>query len=159
MRFLLTAVVWVVIFGLISFIFSLRGAEKMAEQVEKQAHIEVSFEITPTFAVEKDPFALDIGEDRGAFEIMLDGKTILSKTEGIKDRVSFTTDTYDLTEGKHELFIKANPSSTGISNAVRIKALVHGNPVSDETFWFEKDQVVNAAHIFELEIKGGQDEH
>lgn len=132
--------------------FSSRGADDIQIKVaEKEKSVPVSFEITTTFSVEKkDPFALDIGEDKGAFRVILDGETVYSTEEGIKDRVTFLTEEFILSSGKHELFIKANPAEADLSNSVRVRVLAAGNPITDETLWFSPGQTVNAAYSFEL---------
>ncbi|PLX71139.1 MAG: hypothetical protein C0602_02545 [Denitrovibrio sp.] len=160
MRFILTAAVWAVILALVSFVFSIRGMESGPIDKEvKEKHAEVSFEITATFSVEDDPFALNIGDKKSAFELVLDGQTVFSAEKGINDRVSFTTESFELSTGKHELFVKANPSDTRISQAVRVQVLLSGNPISSETYWFNPGQAVNAAHVFEVTEKGSQNEH
>jgi len=160
MRFVLTLSVWVVIITLVSVLFTSRGAVSITNEIKETTEnkLPVTIEITPTFAVEKDPFALDIGGAKGAFEVLLDGRTILSKTEGIHDREPVVTDSYMLETGSHEIFIKANPSSSEKSNAVRIRVLAAGNPLTDNTYWFDPGQTVNASEIFSLENKGGSHE-
>lgn len=160
MRFILTAAVWTVIIALLSLLFSARDGNIPSVQNKKvSVYTQVSFEITTTFAVEDDPFALSIGDEAAAFEMLLDGKTVFSKKEGIKDRESFETENFEVTKGTHELFIKANPSDNSISQAVRIRVLEHGNPLSEKTFWFTPGQIVNASYIFETSEEGGNDEH
>ena len=160
MRFILTAAVWIVIMSAVSLLFSTRGSEAITKEVAQIDKTDiVAFEITTTFSVEKDPFALDLGTGGGAFEIILDGATIFSTEDGVKDRVTFLTDEQKISSGKHELFIKANPSSSDLSNSVRIRVLSDGNPVTDETFWFAPGQIINAAHLFNLEREDDKDEH
>lgn len=138
--------------GKLAFFSSRGGADDIQIKVaEKEKSVPVSFEITTTFSVEKDPFALDIGEDKGAFRVILDGETVYSTEEGIKDRVTFLTEEFILSSGKHELFIKANPpAEADLSNSVRVRVLAAGNPITDETLWFSPGQTVNAAYSFEL---------
>lgn len=152
MRFALAAGVWAVILILLFTVFSSRNTPAdSARTAEKEHSFSISFEITTTFAVEKDPFAVDLGEENHAFTLVLDGREIFSASEGISDRATFSTEETELTEGSHELFVSANPAETGLSNAVHIRVLSSGNPVSDETFWFSPGQSVTASHIFTLE--------
>jgi len=156
-RFILTAAVWVVILSLVTFLFSVRGTTASVETAAQDQHkYSVSFEITPTFSVKEDPFALDIGDGSGVFSIILNGETVLSRSEGISDRVTFSAGSFTLERGKHEIFIRANPAASEKSNAVRLKILVSGNPVSDKTYWFPPGQAINASHIFTLE---GEEDH
>lgn len=160
MRFALTAAVWAVIAILISVTFSLRGSGTGSEHVtSSEKTYPVSFEITATFAVEKDPFALNIGEENKAFSILLDGRAVFSTEDGIKDREPFATEEFRIGAGKHELFINANPAQSGLANALRIRVLSSGNPLEDKTFWFQTGQAVNASLIFTLEEKDGKNEH
>lgn len=160
MRFILTAVVWIIIMSAVTLLFSARGANSEAAQTEIiKLSYPVSFEVTTTFSVEKDPFALNIGEEKAAFSISLDGENVYSTEEGISDRVTFVTHEYNVAPGKHEVFIKANQSEKGLSHAVRVRVLVAGNPLSDETYWFSADQTINASHIFTLETKDEKNEH
>jgi hypothetical protein len=156
MRFILTALVWIVIPSLIFFVFTLRNHDMAELDDQTSIHAKAAFEITATFTTEKDPFALDIGSD-GSFTVMLDGRTIFTAESGIKDRQAFRTEEFDITAGTHELFVKANPADTTLSNCVRIRAIVNGNPATDESYWFDPGQSVNASHIFS--IKGDTDEH
>lgn len=154
MRFILTGAVWLVILTVVFMLFSVRNPENTAHQIETERNkTAVSFEITTTFSVEKDPFALDIGGEVSAFTLVLDGETIFSAEEGVNDRVPFITIETEVPYGQHELFVKANPSEGGISQAVRIKVLNHGNILNEETYWFQSGQTVNASHIFNLEEK------
>ncbi|PLX68741.1 MAG: hypothetical protein C0603_06205 [Denitrovibrio sp.] len=160
MRFILTGIVWLVIVSAVSLLFSSRDSEVVVTKITKADKVtSVAFEITTTFSVEEDPFALDIGEEKGAFQVILDGATIFSTEDGVKDRITFTTDEYEISSGKHELFIKANPTTTELSNSVRIRVLSDGNPITDETMWFQPGQTINAAHIFELKGEGDHYEH
>jgi len=160
MRFILTAAVWIIIMTAILLLFSVRTPQSADEQVEIAQHnTSVSFEITTTFGVEQDPFALDIGEELSPFSIMLDGETIFSTDTELKDRVPFTTKEIPVSYGLHELFIKGNPSDTTISQAVRVVVLNHGNIVNEATYWFQSGQTVNASHTFMLEEKEENNEH
>lgn len=160
MRFILTGAVWAVILSAVFLVFSIRAPEVTAHTVDTdKGKTSVSFEITTTFGVEKDPFALDIGDEVSAFSLTLDGETIFSAQEGVHDRVPFVTVEAEIPYGQHELFVKANPSENGISQAVRIKVLNHGNTLNEETYWFQAGQTVNASHKFTIEEKDEKNEH
>ncbi|ADD68905.1 conserved hypothetical protein [Denitrovibrio acetiphilus DSM 12809] len=160
MRFVLTIAVWAVILSAVGFLFSARSDIDRVQEVNGSTNTyPVTFELTTTFSVEEDPFALQIDDTASPFILTLDGEVILSKKQGIKDREMFITEKYELKPGRHELFIKANPSDTSLNNAVHIRVLQNGNPINENTYWFTPGQTVNAAHSFTLETKDNKDEH
>jgi hypothetical protein len=157
MKFILTIAVWIVTAGIVFFFFAYRGVER-AETGHAQfaAEREITIDITTTFITAKDHFALDIGEKQKGFTVLLDGKKIYETDSGVTKGVPVELKAVKASDGKHEITVNASPVSDGGANAVRIRALVNGNVVSEDTQWFDDGQEIVAALRFETGKNNGQ---
>jgi hypothetical protein len=149
MRFILTAAVWIIILAFLSLFFISRETTVSTFKKEEiKETTDISVVVTTTFSVEKDPFALDLGDKKQPFVLSLDGKTIIEKSEGVTDREPISVDIDSVNNGEHEVLVSANPSGEGKSNAVRIEVYKEGSPLKERTIWFDAGQKINASLIF-----------
>lgn len=141
MRPALAVVIWVVLVGGLGLYVRSYEAVKTAQSFQPAlAQGAYALEITPTFAAEPDPFALrtEDGEDPPALILKLNGKELLKLTERVGAGAPILVEPLTgLLEGSNEVYLEANPpiKETGRSNALRVRVLRDGIPVSDRTFW------------------------
>ncbi len=157
MKFILTVAVWIVTAGIVFFFFAYRGSENTESgHTQFYAEREITIDITTTFSTGEDPFALDIGAKQKGFTVLLDGKKIYETDSGVTKGVPVELKAAGAAAGKHEITVNASPVSDGGVNAVRIRALIDGNVVSEDTQWFEDGQEIVAALRFETGKNNGQ---
>ena len=158
MRFLLTILIWIFFVGGLWAYTSHRDAvmpkvPAQAKAVEKLTGSYV-LEITPTFTVEKDPFALALDEEdsqNSGLEIRLNGRAIDVEAGQIqRGKVIRVTNNLALSRGRNEFYVKASPpmAETGLDHGVRIRLLDRGLPLVDQTFWSSGGAVVAGALSF-----------
>jgi hypothetical protein len=105
---------------------------------EAQAHY--ALEVTTTFSVEPDPFALqtDTSGESTALLVRLGGKTILHQTGSVEAGVPLRVEPVPgLVQGLNEFYVEASlpMEKTGKSFALRMRLLQDNQPVTDQTFW------------------------
>ena len=158
MRFVLTILIWIFFVGGLWVYTSQRDAvmpkvPAKAQAVEKLTGSYV-LEITPTFTVAKDPFALDLDEDDSqnlGLEVRLNGRAIDVEAGQIqRGKVIRVTKKLALSQGRNEFYVKASPSmaETGLDHGVRIRLLDRGLPLVDQTFWGSGGAVVAGSVSF-----------
>ncbi|MGE4319793.1 MAG: hypothetical protein AB7E96_12925 [Deferribacterales bacterium] len=145
MRFLLTLAVWTVTAAVVLTFFVFRntpsgghdGALKIAPDRD------ISIEITTTFSTEKDPFALNISDEKQkAFTVALDGKAVYEADTGIEKGEPLILKAVNISDGQHEVMVTSAPVSGSGDNAVRIRAVLDGIVLSDSTDWFTDGQEI-----------------
>lgn len=168
MRFLLVVTVWVVIVGgLWSYVTQRdhrRGQVVAAVPADLSVEGRFAIEITPTFSVEEDPFALTTSDTSapplalklnsseiaiGAAEI-LRGQTIrLEKVEGVL-------------AGHNEIFVTGSPPLTEntLEHGIRVKLFDEGGLLVDQTVWAEQGALVSGTITFSrLQSEEGRHDH
>ncbi len=145
MRFLLTLAVWAVTAAVVLTFFVFRN--NSSGSVEDVKNIlperDISIEITTTFSTEKDPFALNISDDKQkAFTVSLDGKAVYEADTGIEKGEPLILKAVKLSDGQHEVMVTSAPVSGAGDNAVRIRAVMDGVVLNDNTDWFTDGQEI-----------------
>jgi hypothetical protein len=140
------------------------GAVASRPQVELQAaQGHYALEITTTFAVEPDPFALQTegGEQKPALLVRLADKEILRVTERLESGVPIGVEPLtELTEGTNEIYLEASAplEQAGKSHAVRVRVLRDGQTVAERSFWSGSDGRVADTMRFVAAIPRDKDE-
>ncbi len=160
LRILMALAVWALLMGGVGLYMERREMTGTApEYIRPEAPGVYALEVTTSFVVEPDPFAVQLDESQAPAALVLRmGKQELIRRaekleagEGVKvERVE------GLVVGRNEFFIEANPPTEQIqrAHAVRVRITRDGAPVADRTFWTEPGAKLAAA--FELEIVAGE---
>ncbi len=142
MRIFLTILVNIVFIGGLTLYMNSRTDALPAprETVKTEtARTNYSLEITTTFAVEPDPFAIRTDDSAAAPALLvrLGDREILRKTDRMEGGFPLAADLPPLNPGNHEIWFEASPplEASGKSQAIRVRVLADGNPVTDKTFW------------------------
>ena len=143
MRFGLIILIWVVIVGGLGAYMQQRGqpdAAGTAIIAFEKAEDTYALTITTTFAVEPDPFAIQVDDkDKPpALTARLGNREILRITDRLEAGTPIELNPIpDLIEGENEIYLEANPPVGGsaTSNAVKIQILHQNQPISEKIFW------------------------
>lgn len=158
MRFILTAVIWLVILGgLWSYTRQRAAAEAVVRHENPVAHTvkEVySLLLTPTFSLEADPFALKAGNAQAAaVELRLNGVELpLAENRLQRGQTLTLPNVKGLVQGNNEIYLRASPplEESALEHGVRIR-LLRGSVVAvDSTVWSQEGALVSGSVNFEL---------
>jgi len=165
MRFILAALIWLVMIGGLSFYIHQRDA-RVIPQAQVQVAVELSasgyaLEVTPTFGAEADPFALlDEGQAPATLVIRLGGKEIFRGEQPLaRGETLRIVPLEGLVEGANELYLDASPSfqEAHLSHALRVRVLRNESPLLDRTLWGEAGSKVSGTVELMLETAGEVD--
>jgi hypothetical protein len=148
MRRIATALLlWVIVLGGLNlymkqFETSDSDAAEPSRQRPAQAEALYVMELTTTFNVEPDPFALtaDDSKEPAGLVVQLHGNEVLRKTGEIEAGTPVVLNPVPgMIRGLNEFFVEAYMplDSIGKSYALRLRLMQAGIPVTDETFWSE----------------------
>jgi hypothetical protein len=161
MRFTLTALAWLLMFGGLSLYIHQRDRQKpsplQAPIQQGLAAREFTLELTATFSPEADPFALQGDEAAAAPLVVRTAAQELYRTESLEPGVALrVTPVHGLVEGRNELYVQAQPpvSEAGLDHAVRIRLLQDSRVLVDQTLWGQGGSSVAGTIPFTLETHG-----
>jgi hypothetical protein len=166
MRFVAVILIWVVLVGGLT-LFVNREREGVADVYvpPEQAAGVFWLDVTPTFSVTPDPFALQIDDNSPiALVIRLNNNEVLQVSEDLQKGRAIEVKPLDgLVVGDNEFFIKAQPATAEMAhaNALRLR-LFHGTELlMDETFWSEPMSPLVATHRVRVADPGDsrEDDH
>lgn len=157
-RTVLSLLFWIVFVGGLAFYMQHRAANVPASNpVVAVARAEGHFtlEITPTFAVEPDPFALVVDDATAppALLVRLGAQEILRVTDRLEAGASLRLEPVTgLAAGINEIYLEASPPVDEIakSYAVRMRLLRGGLMLADKTFWSSSGEKVSDILRFDL---------
>lgn len=142
MRFVLAALVWLVMLGGLGLFVAQRDRYAFAPQEAPARQLapgeELSLEITTTFSPQADPFALEGDEGGGAPLVVRNAARELFRGEGMEPGIPFRVHPIPgLSEGLNEIFLRAKPplAESEKNHAVRVRILRDGEVVADQTLW------------------------
>lgn len=167
MRFLLIVVVWFVILGGL-WTYSRQGAEAVGVPGEAVAEAaaaqhEYLLEITPTFTVEEDPFALKLDDAKTeGIEIRVNGQPVAIASAVVRRGVKMDAGRLEnLVAGRNEIYLSAAPpyDESDREHGVRLVMTRDGNTVVDKTLWSSGGSLVSGTVNFELEAQGEGHDH
>jgi hypothetical protein len=123
-----------------------------------------ALEITTTFDLDTDPFALrtDSRTAAPALMVRINGREVLSRSEKIERGMTIRlTPVRDFVQGHNELYIEANPplDHTAESLAVRIRVFRGNQPVADQTIWSEAGSKIAAALPMDIQPERTPEKH
>ena len=160
MRFLLIILIWTFFVGGLWGYTTQRDASlpKGPAQVVAPKILTGSYvlEITPSFTIEKDPFALALDGDASqipGLEIRLNGRVLGVDSGQIKrGKMIRITKNLKLSQGGNEFYVKASPpmAETDLDHGLRVRLLDRGGPVVDRTVWGSAGAVVAGSVSFTL---------
>ena len=156
MRFLFVLVIWFVfVGGLWGYI---QQRDKSLDTSINHNPIEVlidqtfSMEITPTFTIEADPFALS-SDSSGAesLDVRLNGTRIQLPTDPLsRGNPILLEGVKGITAGHNEVYVKASPplDESRLNHGIRIKILNGGSVITDQTVWGDQGALVSGTVSF-----------
>ncbi|MEK7468905.1 MAG: hypothetical protein AAB074_16140 [Planctomycetota bacterium] len=165
MRFLLTALIWVVFVGSVALFTSRRDARgPVASYARAAAKGIFAVEVTASFTAEPDPFALDTGKAKPAGLVVRVNGVEAIRAATVKPGAAIRVEPVAaVLEGKNELFIEAYPPADQLnrSHAIRVRILRDGEPVAERTFWSEPGTPIATAFPLEVPAAGApaKDDH
>ncbi|WP_028580200.1 hypothetical protein [Desulfogranum japonicum] len=168
MRFLLVLLVWGIIIGGV-YLYTVKrdsrtvAAVPVAEAVSLDAK-HFSLEITPTFNLEKDPFALVLDDQQTLLEVRINGKNLQVDTQQAQaGQVMQIEHLANLVHGPNEIFIQAAPPTAASASAseygVRIKVMEDSLPIAETTLWSNAGSLVSGSLHFTITTTEDTDEH
>jgi len=164
MRFILCLLIWFVFVGGL-YLYTTGRDASFARNPSVPARIEteaapVILELTPTFSVEEDPFALQSDAAAGPFEIRINGSLVPSEDLQVSRGKTLIIDNIEAFSGElNEVFIKASPpvSESSLDHGVRIRLLSRGRVLAEETIWSSGGGLVSGTVGFSAGEQGGED--
>lgn len=165
MRYLLVLGIWVAIVGGMWLYTSKRDAavpQAQAAAVEFAADRRFSIEITPTFSIENDPFALQTTETAATpLEVRFNGTPLEMPYDTISRGATIrVVDVQGVMNGNNEIYVKASPpmSETMIDHGIRIRFYADSSLIADQTVWSSQGSLVSGTASFDYRA-AGEEEH
>lgn len=167
MRFLLVLAIWLVIVGgLYQYIAwrdraaNVPAAGVAAVQISSG---EITLEITPTFSLEEDPFALKSGEGGDtSLEIRLNGKLLaVSPADLQRGRPFAIAAANGILVGRNEIHVKASPpvAEGSLDHALRVRVIERDAVLTDHSLWSSGGAVISGAVGFDIREKEAGHDH
>jgi hypothetical protein len=159
MRIFVAVIVWVIFIGGLSLYMKHRGFVDYStnnlyefQQVEQV----YALEVTPSFILESDPFALamDIHNSSPALLIRLGEHELFNIGAPLTTTETFKVEPlHNLIVGQNEIYVEATPPTNHFStyNALRIRVLKNGYPFVEKTLWSPPGAKVAGTFQFNLE--------
>lgn len=168
MRFLLVVAIWIVIVGGLWSYIAQRDAKRqqitVRTPVDTTIEGQFAIEVTPTFTVEEDPFALQTSDaESQVFELKLNGKTIDINAEEVRRGQSIRQENVvGMLAGHNEIYVSASPpiSESSLEHGIRVKVYEDATLVVDQTVWASQGALVSGTISFRHSQKEeGSHEH
>lgn len=165
MRFFLSLFIWLVIVGGL-FLYTWQRDAALPDGpaiVEAAKHVEGNhvLEITPTFSVVKDPFALQSDTDKTALlELRLNGKSLDAPAVDMRrGEVIRIRELPELQVGFNEFYISASPpiDENMLDHGIRVRLLDDSSVLLDDTIWASRGAVVSGTINFTLAAETDDD--
>jgi hypothetical protein len=159
MRVLVAVIVWVFFIGGLSLYINNRDfADYSPNNLFEFQQVEqvYALEVTPSFILESDPFALtmDIQNSSPALLIRLGEHELLNISAPVTTAETFKIEPlHSLIVGQNEIYVEATPPTNHFStyNALRIRILKNGYPFEEKTLWSPPGTKVAGTFQFTLE--------
>jgi hypothetical protein len=157
MRFLLCLIIWVVFVGGLYAYTEQRDREMVADTplatVAEKTRERISIELTPTFSVEADPFALQTQEQNAPFDLRLNALPVdIANLSIARGQTLFIRDLEVAFSEHNELFIKASPplAESHLTHGIRLRLLKQDQVLADQTIWSSGGGLVSGTVPFKL---------
>ena len=161
MRFFLVISIWVVIVGGLWGYITQRDAKRALIVAPTATNLAVegvfSIEITPTFSLEEDPFALNTTDNPlPPIDVKLNGVGLTIDTDEVmRGQTIRLGHVLGMLSGHNEIYIYASPpmSENMLEHGVRIKLFEDNDLVVDETIWATQGALVSGTVSFSYKGK------
>jgi hypothetical protein len=158
MRILVTAIIWVVFIGGLTLYMKHRGSvDYSADNFHDFKLVEkvYALEVTPSFVLESDPFALTMERQNSSPVLMvrLGGHEILKVQGPLTTSDTFKVEImHGLTAGKNEIYVEASPPLDHFltQNALRVRIIENGYTLAEKTIWSPPGAKVSGTFQFTL---------
>jgi hypothetical protein len=159
MRIFVTIIVWVIFIGGLTLYMKHRGSVDYSatdfyefKQVEKV----YALEVTPSFLLESDPFALtmDSQNNSPALVVQSGEHELLNVRAPLTNAETFRIEPlHNLIVGQNEIYVEATPATNHFStyNAIRVRIIKDGYPFAEKTIWSPPGTKVSGIFQFTLE--------
>jgi hypothetical protein len=156
MRFLLVVTVWVVIVGGLWSYVTQRDHRReqvvAAEPVDLSVEGRFAIEITPTFSVEEDPFALTTSDTAALpLALKLNGSEIaVDAVEILRGQTIRVEKVEGVLTGHNEILVTGSPPLTEntLEHGIRVKLFDESGLLVDQTVWAEQGALVSGTITF-----------
>ena len=167
MRFLLVLAVWLVIVGGLYQYIAWRDRAVIVPSVGvaavQRSSEEISLEITPTFSLEEDPFALKSGEGGDtSLEIRLNGQLLaVSPADLQRGRPFAIAAASGILIGSNEIHVKASPpvAESSLDHALRVRVIERDAVLSDHSLWSSGGALISGTVGFDIKEKEAGHDH
>ncbi len=136
---------------------------RVTTRIDLKAEASFSLEVTPTFSIEKDPFALQSEENSEApIELRLNGNDIALPYDQIEQgRVLRIDNISGVLVGHNELYVKASPplAESSLNHGIRLVLLENDAVIADKTIWGSHGALVSGSTSFETGLSGEDHDH
>lgn len=158
MRFFLTILIWVVIIGGMFFYSRQRQITEAGIKIQDPETMIVedayTLQVTPTFSIEKDPFALQTeGHTASGVELRLNGIPLAVTAENLQRGIPWELEQIEgLVTGNNEIYLQASPPLTesNLEHGVRVQLLKTGAVIVDRTIWSNQGSLVSGTIHFQM---------
>lgn len=141
MRFILTFFIWLIIVGGLWTYIHYRDNDIPATVNGTgliTADASVTIEITPTFNLERDPFALQSEIAETGLMLHFNSINIAVLENNIQRGKTYRLENIKgLVHEQNNIFFQASPplSESSLEQAVRIRVFINNTPTAEQTFW------------------------
>jgi len=166
MRFILCIVIWIIFVGGL-WVYTWQRDANLPDSPLAAPPVETvagnyRLEITPTFSVETDPFALQADTPKtDSIELRLNGQLLQSPDEVIsRGNVLEIDNIAEILTGFNEIYVSASPpiSETDLDHGIRVRLLDGETIIVDDTIWAGRGARVSGSVSFQRLMKV-DDEH
>jgi hypothetical protein len=168
MRIFATIFIWIIFIGGLTLYMKHRGSVDYSNDIfheRKPVEKVYALELTPSFNLEPDPFALSMNNSHKSIALLvrLGENEILKVDDPVAGSETFLVEPLDgLVVGKNEIYVEANPPLNNLSNALRIRIIENGQSLAEKTIWSPPGNKVSGSFYFTLNANGYdllQEEH
>ena len=158
MRFILSIIIWIIFVGGMWLYTWQRDAGlpsgPAAFQAVEQLEGDYSVEITPTFSIENDPFALQTdAQSSSPLELRINGISIEVPTGELRrgERVEIR-DLPNMQAGFNEVYVKASPpiNENIMDHGLRVRLIDKNYVILDDTIWGSGGALVSGTISFTI---------
>lgn len=166
MRFLLSAAIWLVLIGGLWVFTSQRDAgvvQTPRTVVDHTAQGSFAIEVTTTFTLEDDPFAIQTDNTKSTgMDLRLNGRRLALAEEKPSRGQTIRMDKVEgVLQGHNEVYVQASPpvAESHLEQGLRIKFFVDGNLIADRTFWSSSGATISDSLSFDYPTGTGGETH
>lgn len=163
LRFVYVILIWVVLFGGLQLFLQTRSQGRVVSIPDVEvASGQYRLEITTTFAVEPDPFALavDVNDLAPALLVQLEGRPLVTITDRLEaGKPVIVQPLTGVKVGRNEFLVKAHPPSAQAqrANALRLSLFRDEKLLAERSVWSTPPEPLVATITVEVEPEVEED--